>query len=138
MFAVRFDVDAEIFVTFRIGEAVMLLQSIDLRFTYCRDLALIRIERRQTLCRRSVAADGAKRIDQPLCLGLCRRFCKVDIIDAVRRGDKVSKKSIGRPKSRESGSRPRTFRTSIQSARTSSSRSPRAQSARKVRASPRI
>src|ERR1700736_1076777 len=42
MFAVRFDVDTEVFVMFRIGEAVMLLQPVDLRFTNCGNLTFVR------------------------------------------------------------------------------------------------
>src|SRR5712691_5879782 len=45
MLAVGFDVDAEIFVMFWIGEAVMLLQSIDLRFADRRDLTLVSVQR---------------------------------------------------------------------------------------------
>src|SRR6266404_2494355 len=56
MFAVGFDMDAEIFVILRINEAVMLLQPVDLRFTDFWNLALVGVKRGQTFGRRSIAA----------------------------------------------------------------------------------
>ena len=57
MFAVGSDVDAEVFVMLRIGEAVMSFQPVDLRFTNRGNLALVGVKRGQTFGGRSFAAD---------------------------------------------------------------------------------
>src|SRR6266404_177640 len=55
MFAIGFDVNTEIFVILRIGEAVMSFQPVDLRFTDCWNLALVGVKRGQTFGRRCIA-----------------------------------------------------------------------------------
>src|SRR2546429_7279726 len=57
MFTISFDVDREIFVMLRIGEAVMFLQSIDLRFPDRWDLALVSIKCGQAFRGRLFAAN---------------------------------------------------------------------------------
>src|SRR5438128_10598013 len=57
MCAVGSDVDAEVFVMFRIGEAVMSFQPVDLRFTNRGNLTFVGVERGQTFGGRSFAAD---------------------------------------------------------------------------------
>jgi hypothetical protein len=48
VFAVRFDVDTEILVVFRISEAVMFFQSINFGFADRRDLTFVRVKRCQS------------------------------------------------------------------------------------------
>ena len=59
---------------FRIGEAVVLPESVDLRFTDRRDLTLVSVESRETFRCRSVTTNGSERVDQGLRL---RFFCCV-------------------------------------------------------------
>src|SRR4029077_5020918 len=56
MFAVSFSVDAEVTVMFRIGEAVMFLQPVDLRFADRRNLAFVGIKPGETFRSRSIAS----------------------------------------------------------------------------------
>ena len=55
--AVRFDVNAEIFVVLRVSESVVLFESIDLRFADGRNLAFIRVQRSQAFRRRCLATN---------------------------------------------------------------------------------
>ena len=57
MFAIGVDMDGEIAIMFRIGEAVMFLQPVDLRFADRGNLTLVCVKRGQTLACRSVTAN---------------------------------------------------------------------------------
>src|SRR5690349_19343889 len=57
MFAVCFNMDAEVFIMFWISEAVILFQSVNLGFTNRRNLAFVAVERGQSFCRRSLTAN---------------------------------------------------------------------------------
>src|SRR5437870_12179935 len=78
MFAIRLDVNGEIFVTLWIGEAVVGPQSIDLRFTDGRDLTLVGVKSCESFGCRSVATNRSERVDQVLRLGF---FCRVASLD---------------------------------------------------------
>ncbi len=64
MFAVGFDVDAEIAVALRIVESVMPDQPVDLRFRNRRDLAFVGVKRGEALCDLAFAANGTEGRDQ--------------------------------------------------------------------------
>src|SRR5205823_12412207 len=98
MLAIGFDVDAEIFVMLRSSEAVMLFQSVDLRFADRGNLTLVGIKRDQTFRRRCFGADFAERLDQGLRLRLFLCLCKIDTLYAEGFRDPPPKLGmIGRP-----------------------------------------
>ena len=64
VFAIGFNVDAEVVVALRIIEAVVFFQTIDLRFRNGRDLAFSGVERTESICGRASGAGGTEGIDQ--------------------------------------------------------------------------
>src|SRR3989442_9959520 len=87
MFAVGLNMDREITVMLGISEPVMLLESVDLRFTDRRNLTLISVKCGQTFRGRSVGANRSESVDQILGLRpfFCARF--IDIRDAETFGE---------------------------------------------------
>src|SRR5437588_4674039 len=70
MCAIGFDVDTEVFVMFGIGETVMFLQPIDLRFADCGNLTLVSVKNRESLRGGSTATTRSERDNQVFCLQL--------------------------------------------------------------------
>src|SRR6188472_213357 len=82
MLAVRFDMDSKIFIMLGLGESIMLLQSIDFRFTDRRNLTFVRVKCRETFRSRSLPTNRTECVDQVFRLRLLLGLPQVGVFDA--------------------------------------------------------